>query len=291
MALAALLWEMVRLWWSFTNGAVLMVFAAAGGLWLAVFYLSDRKKNRDRWQQAGRDVIVVHCLSPGRFTPNTSPFVMKLLTFLRLARLPHLVDHEEPFGPKGKTPWITLNGEDFTDSHLIIEMLSDQYNIDLTNSLTAEQRAAAKAFTVMIDEHVCWCLRAWRFGEDGGSNLKEGLSLPFYKRLLFPLFVREQRTALWHQGVGRHSHAAVRAMMKEDLLALSKYLGDKPFLMGDTACAVDCSMFAFLANILYNYNRSPYYAVVNEELVNLRQYVERLKSQLWPDWDECLASP
>lgn len=66
------------------------------------------------------------------------------------------VDHEEPFGPKGKTPWITLNGEDFTDSHLIIEMLSDQYNIDLTNSLTAEQRAAAKAFTVMIDEHVCW---------------------------------------------------------------------------------------------------------------------------------------
>ncbi|XP_037793156.1 failed axon connections homolog [Penaeus monodon] len=290
MALAALLWEMGRLWWSNMNGAVLMVSVAAVGLWLAVFYLNDRKKKRSRWQQAGRDVIVVHCPSPGRFTPNLSPFVLKLLTFLRLSGLPHLVDHKEPFGPKGKTPWITLNGEDLTDSHLIIERLSRQYNIDLTDSLTVKQKAAAKAFTIMIDEHVCWCLRAWRFNEDGGRNLKEGMSLPFYKRLLLPLFIWQQQNALWHQGVGRHSHDAVRAMMKEDLLALSKYLGDKPFLMGDTACVVDCSMFAFLANILYNYSRSPYYAIINEELANLRPYVDRLKTQLWPDWDACLAS-
>lgn len=66
------------------------------------------------------------------------------------------MDHKEPFGPKGKTPWITLNGEDLTDSHLIIERLSRQYNIDLTDSLTVKQKAAAKAFTIMIDEHVCW---------------------------------------------------------------------------------------------------------------------------------------
>lgn len=34
------------------------------------------------------------------------------------------VDTTKPFGPSGKTPWISLNGVDMTDSQLIIEFLN-----------------------------------------------------------------------------------------------------------------------------------------------------------------------
>lgn len=34
------------------------------------------------------------------------------------------IDTKKPFGPSGKTPWITLNGTNLTDSQLIIEYLS-----------------------------------------------------------------------------------------------------------------------------------------------------------------------
>ena len=33
------------------------------------------------------------------------------------------LDTKNPFGPKGKTPWITVDGQDVADSQLIIEYL------------------------------------------------------------------------------------------------------------------------------------------------------------------------
>lgn len=64
------------------------------------------------------------------------------------------MDFEEPFGPKGKTPWITLNGEELTDSQLVMEELARRY--ELTDNLTVEQQAVARALTVMVDEHLIW---------------------------------------------------------------------------------------------------------------------------------------
>lgn len=47
----------------------------------------------------------------------TDPFLLHGYLFFQL-------DFEVPFGSKGKTPWITLNGEHYTDSQLIIELLT-----------------------------------------------------------------------------------------------------------------------------------------------------------------------
>ncbi|KAG0722557.1 hypothetical protein GWK47_044287 [Chionoecetes opilio] len=46
-----------------------------------------RRRRRRAWAEAR--CVVVHCPSPGSLTPSISPFVMKLLTFLRLARIPY----------------------------------------------------------------------------------------------------------------------------------------------------------------------------------------------------------
>jgi len=59
-------------------------------------------------------------------------------------------------GPKGKLPWITLNGVDTGDSQLCIELLSRHFNKDLNSSLSEEQKATARALRIMAEDHLYW---------------------------------------------------------------------------------------------------------------------------------------
>ncbi|KAK7080727.1 hypothetical protein SK128_021676 [Halocaridina rubra] len=249
-----------------------------------------RKRNRARWDGIGKDIVVLHCSTPGYFSPSLSPFVFKLMNYLRLAKIPYKLDHEEIFGPKGKTPWITLNGEDISDSQLVIETLAKKFDKNFSRDLSPEQQAVARAFTIMLDEHLAWGLRYWRYKLDKGRSMQEAMKIPFYMLLMKPFFLRSQQDALWQQGMGRHTPTEVEEVTIKDLAALSHYLGTNPYLMGNSLCEVDCSMFAFVANILCNYKKSPYYSVVKDNYSNLYDYVQRVKAQLWPDWDECLES-
>lgn len=126
----------------------------------------------------GENVVLLHQFDRGAFTPSLSPFVLKLETYLRMAKIPYQVnihdysfynyliprlilnfiqnDFENPMGPKGKTPWITLNGEDIADSQICIERLAQHFQIDLSSHLTAEERAIARSFQIMVDEHLYW---------------------------------------------------------------------------------------------------------------------------------------
>jgi len=66
------------------------------------------------------------------------------------------LDFEEMMGPKGKMPWITLNNEEFTDSSLIIELLSRKFQKNVSSHLTEEEKAVARAFQIMTEEHLYW---------------------------------------------------------------------------------------------------------------------------------------
>ncbi len=59
-------------------------------------------------------------------------------------------------GPKGKTPWITLNGKDYADSQLCMEMLASKFQKDFSSHLTDEERAIARSFQIMAEEHLFW---------------------------------------------------------------------------------------------------------------------------------------
>ena len=43
-------------------------------------------------------------------------------------------------GPKGKTPWITLNGEEIADSQLCLELLARKFHKDCTTHLSSEDQ-------------------------------------------------------------------------------------------------------------------------------------------------------
>ena len=59
-------------------------------------------------------------------------------------------------GPKGKTPWITLNGIDIADSQLCLELIAKHFNTDFSSHLTEQDRAIARAMQIMAEEHLYW---------------------------------------------------------------------------------------------------------------------------------------
>jgi glutathione S-transferase len=64
---------------------------------------------------------------------------------------------------------------------------------------------------------------------------------------------------------------------------LSVQLGDKPYLMGDTACGTDATVFAALAGILTPFFTSPL-RERTEHFKNLTAYVDRMMLMYYPDF-------
>ena len=66
------------------------------------------------------------------------------------------MDEKTPFGPKGKCPWITINGEDIGDSELVLDDLTHRFNVHLDTQLEGREAAVLEAVRVMVDEHLFW---------------------------------------------------------------------------------------------------------------------------------------
>jgi len=84
----------------------------------------------------GQKKDVVYMFSLGDFyeRPNSSPFCMKLETFLKLHKIPYelVVPKTSPIsGPANKWPWIVYNDDVVTDTSVIITYLEKkvQYNV------------------------------------------------------------------------------------------------------------------------------------------------------------------
>ncbi len=103
------------------------------------------EKLRRKWNSVGRDVVVLHQFPRGRTCPNGSPYPIKLETYLRMAGIKYENDFEEFMSPKGKSPWITINGEDIADSQLAIEHLTKVLKKDVDAHLNEEEKARARS--------------------------------------------------------------------------------------------------------------------------------------------------
>lgn len=108
----------------------------------------------DKWKDAGKDVVVIHQLPRGKLTPNPSPYPLKLETYCRMAEIEFVNDFEKPMSAKGKTPWITFNGEAVADSQFCIAHLRDKLGKDLNERLSAEDRAVARAMRALVEDHL-----------------------------------------------------------------------------------------------------------------------------------------
>jgi hypothetical protein len=280
---------------------VVLAAGVAGGVWAihkAGNYYSNYVTNKrvlQRWKQTPKDVVILHTLGRGKTVPNNSAFALKLETFLRMANIPYQLDHSTPFAPTtGKTPWITLNGENYVDSQLIIEFLSTKFTKYYhPPNYTAEQKANGHVLRILMDEHFAWGMSTWRwfYDENMLNNIRKLFDVPSERALR--TFTRNANKRVttngWAQGILRLGKENVFRVMSDDLRALSTILGKRKFLLGDEPCSDDCAVFGMLAQVLWCMPDSPYEKLVTEELLNLTEYCVRMKETFWPDWEKCLA--
>ena len=70
------------------------------------------------------------------------------------------------FSPKGKIPWIHLNGQIYSDSQFCIDFLASKYEKDLSKHLSITEKAIERAFIKLTEESLFWCMALHRFKFD-----------------------------------------------------------------------------------------------------------------------------
>ncbi len=231
-------------------------------------------------------MITLHQFARVWDIPNLSPFCSKVETYLRMAGVPYRVADAIPLtAPKGKLPYISDDGRKIADSRFIIEYLKDRYDADLDQGLSPLERAESMAFQRMIEDDLHWAAVMWpRWSQPHNwpAN-KQAIfgRIPPVLRDVIAWYVRRQiRKQVRGQGLGRNTENEIFHLGKQDLTALSDFLADKPFFMGDGPTTLDASAFGLLSNVLWCPIESPLKAHA-QGLKNLVAFCERVRDQFF----------
>jgi len=234
----------------------------------------------------GAEMIKLYQFSPAWELPNPSPFCMKVETYLRMVGLPYeAINGALPFkAPKRKLPYIDDGTQLVADSGFILEYLKKTYGDRLDANLSDADKAIAHALRRLFEENLYWAALYSRWIEESiyveTRRLFFGALPPIIRELVAGRVRKGMRTALYAQGIGRHSRDEIYEIGRADLSAASAWLGEKPFFMGSAATSVDAIAYSFLANILVPPLKSPL-KDHGMSLPNLRAYCERMKKKYY----------
>ncbi len=229
-------------------------------------------------------MIQLHQFAP-TWGISASPFCLKLETYLRMVELPYeMVVGDLGKAPKGKLPYIQDNGRTIADSNLIIEYLKTTYGDKLDRYLSKPEQAISLAISRLLDENLYWVIVYSRWQDPlNWPKTKAAFFdfLPFPLRLFVPDLARKSTLkSLTGHGIGKHTVSEIYNIGCRDVMALSDFLGDKQFMMGDNPTAIDASAYAFIANIIWVPITSPLQDYT-ETLSNLTDYADRIKERYW----------
>ncbi|GMR52563.1 hypothetical protein PMAYCL1PPCAC_22758, partial [Pristionchus mayeri] len=92
--------------------------------------------------------------------PSTSPFALKLETWLRFCKIIYINISNEftKYSEKGQIPFIELNGRHYADSNQIIELLKTKSVQDPDVELNAFDRAQFVAFHSLLEDSIAWTI-------------------------------------------------------------------------------------------------------------------------------------
>lgn len=220
--------------------------------------------------------------------PNPSPFCMKVETFLRMAGIAYEIESwaDPRKAPKGKLPLIEHKGKIIADSHFILAYLTKTFSLPLDEHLSLEQKAQGFFMGKMLDEYFYWfgVHNRW-IDESVWPVVRE----TFFRSLKQPLRTivaevmrRKVRRNLQGQGIGHHEPEEIVRLVDETLSALSDYLGDKPYLMGDRPTSYDAILFSQFVNMAF----VPFTSQLQEQVrarANLCAHAERMRETCFPE--------
>ncbi|KAL4219360.1 hypothetical protein ACF0H5_021940 [Mactra antiquata] len=255
-----------------------------GATWYVVRRLT--RKSRKCGVDYPKDTVIIHEFPYRKGIPNIGHFVIKLETYLRIAKIPFQVNYFHENGPKNKTPWIEYNGITMGDSQLIIEFLNKEFSVNLNDHLSTLEVSQAWAIQKWIEEFTYWLNVATRWTVFGEETLSHIFGIAGIKgtvaRCLLTSMIRKH---LYTVGIGRHSNEEIQEMMINDIRHFTVLLGNKNFLMGDKISVVDCAAFGILSQVRW---ATPDKCIGRKCLLeqrNVMDYLDRIKNTYWTDWD------
>jgi glutathione S-transferase len=213
--------------------------------------------------------------------PSTGPFALKLIKWLEIAGLPYRqeIENNPAKGPKGKNPWIELDGERIGDSEIIIELLAQRNGFDIDAGLDAEARARGHATRRMLEEHFHMVLEWELFVHPAGAAYIAAeiaaAAPPLVAGAMTAMFRRHFRRQLAARGLGRHSVEVIAAKGIADMQALETLLGDRPFIGGGKPAMADVSAYGLVAPMAKWPMRTPVADHIKGRSTLMR-YVERM---------------
>ncbi|KAF1051016.1 MAG: hypothetical protein GAK43_02591 [Stenotrophomonas maltophilia] len=231
-------------------------------------------------------MITLFQFPPAFNVPNISPYCLKIETFLRLSGLEFQVQalQDPRKAPKGKLPFIKVEGQSVADSDVIMRDLQQRYGFDLDAGLDARGRGWVVSIMRLCDEHLAPLMVYFRWLEPDGYKQIEAVLLRKLPAPLRPLlgvmFKRKVRAALAGRGLTVHSRDELLAFAHEDLAALDGMLGDLPFFGGAQPCSADCAAYGVLANLILCPLETPLSDMAREH-ERLVAYCERMQARLW----------
>jgi len=238
--------------------------------------------------------IVVYGTLPAWGTPDFSPFVIKLETWLRLAGVPYERARGNPMqAPKGKVPYVDVDGQRMGDSQLILESITRSCGVTLDEGLSPEERGVARAVRRMLEEGTYFISLRLRWLEEDGWALQypafKALFPAFVAPIAIPMIRRQVRGSALAQGAGRHTREEVLAMGVADLQAVEGILGERTFLLGDRPRSVDATVYAFLSAIQAHPGTTPVHDAARSP--RLLAYTARIRERYWSEAPRLAADP
>jgi glutathione S-transferase len=197
--------------------------------------------------------LLLHQPKGGWGEPSMSPFCMKLECYLRMAEIPFEARPPDMRrAPKGKIPYVDIDGVLTGDSQLIIETLIAKHGDRLDHALSREQRATARLVRRAIEEATYFVGVYTRWSDPKGfSIVKPAFQniLPGPLAMLLPFIRRRVVNSLHAQGVGRHAHDDIQAMGAADWSAISDLLGAAPYFFGERPTSIDAVLYGFVTAV------------------------------------------
>jgi len=230
-------------------------------------------------------MITLFGFGPAFGLPDPSPFVMKTEVQLKMAGLAFKRERGGPqASPKGKVPFIDDDGLKIADSTFIRAHIEKKYRFDFDSGLGTAERALAWAMERMLEDHLYFALIHARWMDDANwakgpihffDGAPEGVAAGARERV---------RVLLQGQGLGRHSETEIIELAGRSLEALSAFLGDKPYLMGEAPCGADATAFGMVAGVLTPFFETPLRDAALRQ-PNLVAYTARMMQRYYPDFE------
>jgi len=226
------------------------------------------------------DTVYVYGHKPLGTLPEASPFVFKLVSYLRLHKIDHSLNGTR-FGPVPRWPWVVVNGEVLWDTTDIIEYLEGKFGIE--EEYSEGEMAVAYAVRRVVEESLFLVILYERFIVKWDWWRPVFLSeLNYFLQIIIGAQFRKiQQERLRLQGM--YNEDVIYKKSFADIDAISEILADKNYLIGDTITQADLSLHAMCLELVEPSARYKLGEYIMTK-PNLVEFMKRVQEEIWPDY-------